>query len=1003
MAGAAPVINTTPGYTEFEPGEGAVTIDGAVSVSDEDSPKASKAIVKLTNLLDGGNEIINIGPDVVDLANDSGLTVNYNFTSGELTITGEADFSVYQRIFREVTYNNVSRFPNTEDRVVSYAIFDTDGNQSADQFRIIKIKNVPAVITDMEVVPEGVYGIGDAVSIVLTLNRPVWVNGGVPALTLLIGDKTVSATYTSGSGSDELVFSYTVEEGDLDGDGVAFTGAVALEGASVVDSEDEPADLTIDQFPDTSGVLVDGIRPIVSAVTLPEEGTYSVCGANVMTFTLAMSEPVTVDAGVVLNVVMDSGEVTATLDAEKSSAESLVFNYAVVSGNQDENGIVVRALTLHGEGIKDQAGNELTDVGMDHAAIPAENNILIDGSAPPPPQVTGVSPDTGVSDSDQITNTAAISVTGTAEPNMTVNLLVNGDKVGEAMTDENGLWSYDATALAWEEGQYELSATAGDGECNPSEASNSMLLTLDLTGPELTTVNQEVNLGANGEASVTVSSLVEGVSDNFTSAEEIVLAVDTEVFTCDHLGENEVTVTATDAAGNVAEKLAIVTVTLSNDLSFTVENVEMALDENGEAEVSVDQLVTGISGTCLTMEDFTFELSKSVFGCADVGTNEVEITVSGAQDFVRVLTASVVIMDNTPPVVTGTAANIDVYVDASGEHVLADYLELLTISDNCTVAMQAQNPAAGTVLSGYETPHPITVTAVDQAGNETTYEFTITLKSNIIASLVDPEVLTVTWGTLPEVLPVPDQVEVVLVSGATAMVDVVWDIQHYDEMTPGIYQNGGVLELGDEYSYTGDQQPSLTIMVDEKSLPEDILLSDDEFSVEDDPNAPLGILTTVDEDDDQHTYALVGENEDEQYFYLLGDRLFWSPADMPDGQQEFVITVSSTDRVGNSISKTFTITRSKPDLDDLQISNVFSPNGDGINDDWGVSSLRFYGEVKLMIFERSGKMVFVTYNPEERWNGRYEGGDMPVGAYYYVIELGEERQKRRGVLNLIRN
>lgn len=36
MAGAAPVINTTPGYTEFEPGEGAVTIDGAVSVSDED-------------------------------------------------------------------------------------------------------------------------------------------------------------------------------------------------------------------------------------------------------------------------------------------------------------------------------------------------------------------------------------------------------------------------------------------------------------------------------------------------------------------------------------------------------------------------------------------------------------------------------------------------------------------------------------------------------------------------------------------------------------------------------------------------------------------------------------------------------------------------------------------------------------------------------------------------------------------------------------------------------
>ncbi|WP_137402639.1 Ig-like domain-containing protein [Echinicola rosea] len=1003
VPGAPPVITTTPGYTEFEPGDGAVTIDGGVTATDEDSPKASKAIVKLANLLDGGNEIMNIGPDVVDLANDSGLTINYNFTSGELTITGEADFSVYQRIFREVTYNNLSPFPDTEDRVVVYTVFDTEGNQSAEQSRIIKIKNVPAVITEVTTVADGLYGIGDKVSIVLVFNRPVWVNGGEPDLTLQIGDQTVSASYTAGSGSNELEFSYTVEEGDLDEDGIGLTEEVNVGGASIVDSEEEAADLTIGQLPNTSGVQVDGIRPIVSQVMLPEDATYSVCGGSALEFTLDMSEPVTVNGPVVLQVVLDSGEILANLDTEKSSAERLIFTYEIISGDVDEDGIEVVALQVEEEGIMDLAGNALIDLELESTEIPAQNSIIIDGSAPPPPQVTGISPDTGTSDGDQITNTSSITITGTAEPNLAVSLLANDEKVGEVTADDSGDWAFDATELAWEEGQYELAAVSVDGACNASESSNKLSITIDMNGPVISTVDQEITLGENGEASIAVNALVEAVSDNFSSSDEIVLSLDQDLFTCDDLGENEVSVTATDIAGNVTETIAMVTVTHSEALSFVVEEVEVSLDENGAAEVSYTDMVTGLSGTCLGLEDFSYELSRSSFGCADLGEVSVDVLVTGDQGFAETLTTSILVVDSTSPTITGTEENIDIYVDASGEYVLEDYLSVLSISDNCTVVSQVQVPAEGTVLSGYETPHPITVTAVDQAGNESVYEFTITLKSNIIASLIDPEMLTVSWGTAPEDLPLPMQVEAVLVSGVTVMVDVVWDIQQYDELVPGIYQNAGTLNLGDHYSYDGDHQPNLTIMVNEKSLPEDILLSDDEFSVEDDPNAPLGILTTVDEDDDQHTYALTGEYEDEQYFYILGDRLFWTSADMPDGQQEFTITVSSTDRMGNSISKTFMITRSKPDLDDLNISNVFSPNGDGINDSWGVSSLKFYGDVKLMVFERGGKMVFVTYDPEERWDGRYEGGDLPVGAYYYVIELGEERQKRRGVLNLIRN
>ncbi|AWW31736.1 gliding motility-associated C-terminal domain-containing protein [Echinicola strongylocentroti] len=1002
--GASPVINTTPGYTEFEPGKGAVTIDKEVTVTDEDSPKAAKAVVKLTNLPDGGNEFINIAPDVVDLANDNGLTVNYNFTNGELTITGEADFSLYQRIFRELTYNNFSPIPDIADRIVKYSIYDTEGNTSAEQTRIIRVKNVPAVITEIQPVADGLYGIDDAVAVTVVFNRPVWVNGGTPQIPLQIGEQAVMASYSSGAGSKELVFVYTVVEGDLDEDGVEFTQEVRLNDAAIVDSVDEPADLQVDGFPSTSGIGVDGIRPFVAAVTLPEDGAYSVCGNSMLKFVLSMSETVTANEDIKLDITLDAGARTARFVPSESTADELVFVYDVASGDKDENGISVSGLAL-GEGvIADQAGNELTDIALDSAAVAEANNIIIDGTAPAPPQVTAITPDSGVSSSDGITNTSALMIAGTAEADLSVEIFANDDKVGEAMADSEGKWTFDATGLEWEEGQYELSAVAVDGSCNSSESSNTLLLTLDLNGPLVSVTNTEVSLGENGEVLVTIEELVDSYSDNYSSMETIELAMEKDVFTCEDLGENTVTITATDLAGNVTETNALVTVVHNEALSFVVEDLEVSLDENGLAELVYSDVVKGLNGTCLDLDRFTFELSKSSFSCGDVGSHNVSIAITGENGFTASEEALVKVTDDAAPQISGGDENVDVFVGLSGEYVMENYLEIFEVSDNCTVAMTNQSPAEGAVLTGYGTPHVVKITATDDAGNVTEHEFTITLKSNIIASLVDPDLLTVSWGTEEEELPLPEQVEAVLVSGETVMVEVAWDIQHYDNMSPGLYQNAGTVSLTESgYSYDGDRQPMLTIVVNEKSLPEDILLSEDEFSVEDDPNAPLGILTTVDVDDDQHSYALIGEYDDEQFFYILGDRLFWTPEAMPEDQHEFTITISSTDRIGNSITKTFLITRSKPALDDLTISNVFSPNGDDINDDWGVPSLKFYGEVKLMIFERSGKMVFVTYDPEERWDGRYEGGDLPVGSYYYVIELGEEQAKRRGVLTLIRN
>jgi hypothetical protein len=46
--------------------------------------------------------------------------------------------------------------------------------------------------------------------------------------------------------------------------------------------------------------------------------------------------------------------------------------------------------------------------------------------------------------------------------------------------------------------------------------------------------------------------------------------------------------------------------------------------------------------------------------------------------------------------------------------------------------------------------------------------------------------------------------------------------------------------------------------------------------------------------------------------------------------------------------------------------------------------------------------LFYTENPDVRWDGTYEGKELPIGSYYWVIEIGETGEARRGIVNLIR-
>lgn len=70
----------------------------------------------------------------------------------------------------------------------------------------------------------------------------------------------------------------------------------------------------------------------------------------------------------------------------------------------------------------------------------------------------------------------------------------------------------------------------------------------------------------------------------------------------------------------------------------------------------------------------------------------------------------------------------------------------------------------------------------------------------------------------------------------------------------------------------------------------------------------------------------------------------------------------------------------------LFVPNAFTPDGDGINDCFKVSVIQ-YVSYTISIFNRWGQMIYQNNNPEECWDGSYDGVTVP-GVYTYKISVG---------------
>jgi predicted secreted protein len=205
------------------------------------------------------------------------------------------------------------------------------------------------------------YKIGDVLTFTVSFDSLINVTG-TPKLPITLNTGgTVRASYVAGSGSQNLVFRYTVASGDLDMDGVTVGSAIELNGGTISSDFGEDAELNLYYVGATTGVRVEGTIPTISGVSPPGNATY-IAGQN-LDYTVNFSEAV--------NVVTTGGAPYLTLTIGSTTAHAtyisgtgttaLVFRHTIVPTDYDVDGIALASnITLNGGTIKDGAGNSAT-------------------------------------------------------------------------------------------------------------------------------------------------------------------------------------------------------------------------------------------------------------------------------------------------------------------------------------------------------------------------------------------------------------------------------------------------------------------------------------------------------------------------------------------------------------------------------------------------------------------------------------------------------------------
>ncbi|MCB0760081.1 MAG: gliding motility-associated C-terminal domain-containing protein [Flavobacteriales bacterium] len=129
---------------------------------------------------------------------------------------------------------------------------------------------------------------------------------------------------------------------------------------------------------------------------------------------------------------------------------------------------------------------------------------------------------------------------------------------------------------------------------------------------------------------------------------------------------------------------------------------------------------------------------------------------------------------------------------------------------------------------------------------------------------------------------------------------------------------------------------------------------------------------------------------------LAENELWWSPAELLEDSSAFNPTtlemIANTQFILTVVDENGCVgldTVLINVIPEIDIPSGFSPNGDLINDAWAIGYIDFYKHATVEVYNRWGDLLFHSEGYGTPWDGTYNGSPLPIGTYYYVIEINE--------------
>ncbi len=136
------------------------------------------------------------------------------------------------------------------------------------------------------------------------------------------------------------------------------------------------------------------------------------------------------------------------------------------------------------------------------------------------------------------------------------------------------------------------------------------------------------------------------------------------------------------------------------------------------------------------------------------------------------------------------------------------------------------------------------------------------------------------------------------------------------------------------------------------------------------------------------------ETSDQTAASIVGDVL----TILKDGNVN-IIAMQSGDKNWNPAPDVTQAISALPTFDN--ISSLFTPNNDGMNDYWYIPDLESFGKLQVTVYNRFGQTVYHSDAYKNDWDGTWNGSPLPEATYYYVIK-SSTKGYIKGVVNIVR-